>query len=238
LDKPAPTPIAGTEDDVLYQTYLSSTTNLAEIRYQVPLTNGSYMVRMHFVENFFTTEASRVFSINIENQTRLMNFDIYREVGYKAALVKDFEVGVTDGRLDIRFNPTANRLAIAGLEIFATATNPNAIALTGQSITGSECGAANGAITLGVTNTTATSLLYKLGQNGTYQTSPIFTNLASGLYTFYVKENVTGGCETSSVFTIPDRNNSMAFTVDAPLLSCNALTGSATVSNITGGSGN
>ncbi|MDO1448406.1 malectin domain-containing carbohydrate-binding protein [Rhodocytophaga aerolata] len=238
LDKPAATPIASTEDDVLYQTYLSSTTNLAEIRYQIPVTNGNYMVRMHFVENFFTVEGSRVFSINIENQTRLTNLDIFREVGYKVALVKDFEVGVSDGRLDIRFNPTANRLAIAGLEIFTTATNPNAIALTQQSVTGSECGVANGSITLGVTNSTATSLLYKVGQNGTYQTSPVFANLASGLYTFYVKENVTGGCETSSVFTIPDRNNNLAFTVNAPLLSCNALTGSATVTNITGGSGN
>jgi len=237
LDKPAATPIASTDEDALYQSYLSSSTDLAEIRYQIPLENGNYTVRLHFVENFFTTVGSRVFSINMENQNRLSNFDIFREVGYKTAMVKDFDVNLTDGKLDLKFNPTANRLAIAGIEIFAAAANPNAVALTQQSVVGAECGMENGSITLGVTNSTATSFLYKSGSTGAYQDSGEFTNLAAGSYTFYVKENVAGGCETSKVFTIPDRNN-LAFTVNAPALACSAPTGSATVSDITGGSGN
>ncbi|PSR55472.1 hypothetical protein AHMF7605_19150 [Adhaeribacter arboris] len=237
LDKPAATPIAGTDEDALYQTYLSAAADLAETRYSVPVANGNYMVRMHFVENFFTTEGSRVFSINLENQNRQSNFDIFREVGYKAALVKDFAVSITDGKLDVRFNPTANRVALAGMEIFAASANPNAVTLTQQAVVGAECGLTNGSITFGVTNSTAGSYLYKMGPNGSYQTSPVFANLASGSYTFYVKENVTGGCETAQVFTIPERNN-LAFTVTAPVMTCAATSGTATVSNITGGTGN
>ncbi|WP_162053456.1 malectin domain-containing carbohydrate-binding protein [Pontibacter pamirensis] len=111
-------PIAATDEDVLYQTYLSASSDLAETRYAIPLNNGSYMVRMHFVENYFWAEGARVFNIKMENALRLSGFDIYREVGYRSALVKDFVVDVNDGTLNINFNPTANRLAIAGVEIF------------------------------------------------------------------------------------------------------------------------
>ncbi|WP_242919898.1 malectin domain-containing carbohydrate-binding protein [Pontibacter liquoris] len=112
------TPIAATDDDVLYQTYLSAATDLAETRYDIPLPNGNYMVRVHFVENFFSSTGARVFNTTIENSLRLANFDIYREVGYRAALVHDFDVSVTDGVLNFKFNPTANRVAVAAVEIF------------------------------------------------------------------------------------------------------------------------
>ena len=237
LDRPVATPIAGTDDDVLYQTYLSSTTDMSEIRYDIPLANGNYMVRMHFVENFFTTVGSRVFSVSLENERKLTNFDIFREAGYKTALVKDFEVSLTDGVLNLNFNPTANRLAIAGLEIFGTTASPNGIVLTQQAVTGAACGQADGAIALAVSNASAASFLYKLGPNGVYQTSPVFTNLTAGPHTFYVKENGTGGCEASAVLTVPNRENDLAFNITETPLACNVATGTATVSDITGGSG-
>ena len=112
------TPIAATDDDLLYQTYLSAESNLAETRYEIPVDNGSYMVRMHFVENYFSAIGSRVFSITVENQLALPSFDIYKEVGYRSALVKDFVVNVADGVLNLKFNPTADRLALAGVELF------------------------------------------------------------------------------------------------------------------------
>jgi hypothetical protein len=112
------TPIAATDDDLLYQTYLSADKDLAETSYVIPIEDGNYVVRMHFVENYWSAEAARVFNIIIEDQLQLANLDIYKEVGYRTALVKDFEVTVTGGALDIDFNPAVNRVAIAGLEIF------------------------------------------------------------------------------------------------------------------------
>jgi hypothetical protein len=113
-------PIASTDADILYQTYLSAAVDLAQTRVEVPLANGTYLVRLHLIENFFPSTGSRVVSINLENQLRLSNLDIHREVGYRTALVKDFEVVVSDGVLNLEGNPTVNRLALAGLEIYQT----------------------------------------------------------------------------------------------------------------------
>ncbi|MHA6249028.1 malectin domain-containing carbohydrate-binding protein [Pontibacter sp. CAU 1760] len=116
-------PIAATDHDVLYQTYLSAATNLAQTRYAIPLSTGTYTVRMHFVENQFTAPAARVFGFNMEGTTKLSGLDIYQEVGYRTALVKDFAVSVSDGTLNIDFNPTVDRVAIAGLEIFTASSS-------------------------------------------------------------------------------------------------------------------
>jgi hypothetical protein len=112
------TNVAGTDIDSLYVTYLSAAVALGETRLEIPVTNGNYLVRMHFVENYWTAPASRIFTTFIENQEVLTNFDIFKEVGYRAALVKDFSTTVNDGVLTIKFNPTADRVGIAGLELF------------------------------------------------------------------------------------------------------------------------
>ncbi len=115
----SPSDVAGTDVDQLYQTYLSAATDLAATGYNIPLTNGSYLVRMHFVENYFDGQpGQRVFSGTMEGQQILNNLDIYNEVGYRTAIVKDFTTSVLDDVLNINFTPTVNRLAIAAIEIF------------------------------------------------------------------------------------------------------------------------
>ncbi|NCD68148.1 OmpL47-type beta-barrel domain-containing protein [Mucilaginibacter agri] len=125
-------PILASDIDSLYQTYLSAAADLAETRYAIPIPNGNYMVRMHFTENYWTAAGQRVFSINMENQPVLTNFDIFNEVGYRSAIVKDFQTTVTDGSLDIKFNPTANRVAICGIEIYQVNGGQPALAVTQQ----------------------------------------------------------------------------------------------------------
>ncbi|MDB5286112.1 MAG: hypothetical protein JWR05_1061, partial [Mucilaginibacter sp.] len=44
--------VLGTDIDSLYQTYLSAATDLAATSYAIPITNGDYLIRMHFVENY------------------------------------------------------------------------------------------------------------------------------------------------------------------------------------------
>ena len=123
--------VAGTDDDILYQTYLSSNANYDEIKYEIPLANGNYMIRMHHVENVWQAPGLRVFNVSIENELKYSFLDIFKEVGYRAAIVKDYETTVTDGVLSIKFNPSADRLAIAGLEIFSVSSMQ---ALSTQSI--------------------------------------------------------------------------------------------------------
>jgi hypothetical protein len=127
--------VAGSDIDSLYQTYLSAAVDLAETRYEIPIPNGSYLVRMHFVENYWPGAGQRVFNTTLENVVVQSNFDIFNEVGYRAALVKDFSTTVGDGILNIKFNPTANRVAIAAVEIFkVNDTTPVIIAMTEPSI--------------------------------------------------------------------------------------------------------
>lgn len=122
--------VAGTDIDLLYQTYLSANAELAQTSYEIPIANGNYLVRMHFVENYWTAVGMRVFHIAMENKQVLNNFDIYNEVGYRAALVKDFSTTVADGSLSIKFDPTANRVGIAAVEIFQVKTTAGASALS------------------------------------------------------------------------------------------------------------
>ncbi|KAA6440333.1 T9SS type A sorting domain-containing protein [Dyadobacter flavalbus] len=115
--------VKGTDIDVLYQTYLSASTDLASTGYNIPLANGNYMIRMHFVENYWSEQGARVFSATMENQKIISDFDIFKEVGYRTALVKDFNTTVSDGVLNIQYAPNVNRLALAGIEIFKVNNN-------------------------------------------------------------------------------------------------------------------
>ncbi|MDX1991647.1 MAG: malectin domain-containing carbohydrate-binding protein [bacterium] len=119
-------PIAGTEDDALYQDERSSTANSAGFAYQLPLPNGTYSVRLHFAELWFTGvngrgpvgTGRRIFNVQMENATVLSNFDITAQAGALTALVRSFDVTVSDGVLNIVFPPAqADRPTIAAIEV-------------------------------------------------------------------------------------------------------------------------
>jgi hypothetical protein len=234
------TQIHATEDDALYRSYMSTNNDLVGYRYEFKtptnqnLPNGVYWVRIHFAENFFTKSGQRVNDIYLENNPVLMGFDIFKEVGFKHALVKDFIVPVSDGILNLEVKPQVNRPAISGIEIFRFDTN-TPITLTAKNITLASCsGSVGGSLELEASNT-SNPLLYKMGKFGTYQPSPIFTNIPPGTYNFYVKENVTNGCEVFNVFTIGQRVSNIQFTTTVTNATCFGNDGSVLVSNMTGG---
>ncbi len=234
------TQIYATEDDALYRSYMSTNTDLVGYRYEFKtptnqnLPNGVYWVRIHFAENFFSRSGQRVNDIYLENNPVLMGFDIFKEVGFKHALVKDFIVPVSDGTLNLEVKSQVNRPAISGVEIYRFDTN-TPITLTAKNITLASCsGSVGGSIELEAKNT-SNPLVYKMGKFGAYQTSPLFTNIPPGTYSFYVKENVTNGCEIFNVFTIGQRVSNIQFTTSITNATCFGNDGSVVVSNITGG---
>jgi hypothetical protein len=115
-------PIAGTAEDGLYQDE-----RWGQFSYAIPVPNGTYDVKLHFVEMYFGTAAaggigSRVFGIDVQDTTAspdLANIDVYAEVGPNAALVKTVEgVTVSDGVLDIRsVYGTADDPEVAAIEV-------------------------------------------------------------------------------------------------------------------------
>jgi hypothetical protein len=240
-----PSEIVGTDLDLVYSSQRSSNrmnlppdTDLGfPINYAIPgLTNGEYIVRLMFAENTWSLPALRVQNIFIENQPALLGFDIFNEVGYKTAIVKDFNVTLTDGTMNINLVPVKNRPAISGIELYRI-SRTTTFTLTTANITGASCGTTNGSVTLQVNNTPpATTMVYKLGKFGTYQPSPIFSNLASGTYTFYTKEDKLAGCETQVNVVVPPLANTISFQVSTtPVICGQPNSGTATISNITGG---
>ncbi|GLT52533.1 hypothetical protein SLA2020_258680 [Shorea laevis] len=78
--------------------------------YQYCLENGSYMVRLHFAEIQFKSDATfaslgrRLFDIYIQDELVEKDFNIEAEAGgVYTPFTKQFNINVTDGKLEIRF---------------------------------------------------------------------------------------------------------------------------------------
>ena len=93
-------PIAGTNDDKLYQTFRQSPT---EYRFD-GLVAGTYEVDLRFAELDKRASGTRIFDVIAElNNTLLPAHDITYEVGSFTADNHVFYVTVTDGQLNLRF---------------------------------------------------------------------------------------------------------------------------------------
>ena len=138
-------PIAGTTDDVLYQTEHSGTA----FSYSVPVANGTYNVRLHFAEIYWGATGGgaggtgkRVFSANIEGgAVELANFDMNAAAAPLTAIVRTYRTTITDGRVDIAFASTVNEAKVSAIEILPADTTAPA-AVTGLTATGSTSGVA------------------------------------------------------------------------------------------------
>ncbi len=131
------TEIQGTDWDALYRSYMSSDANLKPIAYQVPLANGTYTIRLHFSENFWTGTNQRINHVEIEDKTLATGLDIFAEsAGMHRALVKDFLVMVEDSLLELEFIPLRDRPSICAIEIYAQsgASSARSIALISESL--------------------------------------------------------------------------------------------------------
>ena len=99
--------------------------------YAIPVTNGSYTIKLHFAEIFWGVEnpnrfeggiGSRVFNISIESTEIFTGYDIYKEVGAASAVTRMYDIEVTDGELNIIFESTVNRPKVSAIEVFGSGT--------------------------------------------------------------------------------------------------------------------
>lgn len=106
-------PIMNTVDDKIYQTERWGVTG-----YNITVPNAFYIVKLHFAETsvWVTQIGQRIFSIDVEGQ-QLNDLDIIAESGMQTALIKVFNVIVTDGELNIIFIPKVQNTMINGIEI-------------------------------------------------------------------------------------------------------------------------
>lgn len=124
------TQVAGTDEDALFFNEQHSNAAKKPWSYEFPVANGSYIVRLHFAEIYWGVTGGslnggaglRVMSVAMEGQLRLVNFDPTLEVGAATAIVKNFPVTVTDGKLSINFTSTVDRPMVCAVEIFNFST--------------------------------------------------------------------------------------------------------------------
>jgi large repetitive protein len=131
-------PIAGTDDVVLYQSE-----RYGSFSYKVPVANGNYTVTLKFAELYNYTPGSRVFSVKVEGKEVITKLDLYAKVGKYRTYDVPLPASVTDGVLNIEFlsvvgNAKVNAILVAGAgsipqyTITASATGEGTITPQGE----------------------------------------------------------------------------------------------------------
>ncbi|MEO7426917.1 MAG: malectin domain-containing carbohydrate-binding protein [Fibrobacteria bacterium] len=116
------TPISGTNNAALYQTERYDLAGGAELTYAFPVTPGYYKVRLHFAETYVTAPGQRVFDVSIEDQIAFSNLDVFAQSGgMNTALIKEYDVTVSDDTLSVSLLHKVENPQICGLEILPTA---------------------------------------------------------------------------------------------------------------------
>jgi molybdopterin converting factor small subunit len=109
--------ISGTSDPALYQTQRVGTW-----RYNVPVPNGTYDVKLYFAETVYAASGKRVFGVDVVDTAGatadITNLDIFAQVGANAALVKTIpNVAITDGSVSLRGVASVDSPVINAVEV-------------------------------------------------------------------------------------------------------------------------
>jgi hypothetical protein len=109
--------VSNTNNDALYRSYRYASSG-RPFSYDLPVSSGTYTVKLHFTEPYFKASNARVFNVDLEGQRKLTSYDIYREAGFGRAVVKTFSnVSVKDGELNINFSSVKNNAIISAIEL-------------------------------------------------------------------------------------------------------------------------
>jgi len=110
--------MTGTDAPKVYQTERYS---MEAYKFAVP--NGTYTVRLHFAETYdgITGDGQRIFSVAINGQAALKDFDPYKEAGgFQKPVVKTIDgVTVADGQIVVAFTANIQNPEINGIEILS-----------------------------------------------------------------------------------------------------------------------
>lgn len=92
--------------------------------YHLPVTNGTYTVRLHFAEiyNNCAKAGCRVFNVNVNGAAWLTKFDIAAKVGANTADIEEKTLTVTQNAIDLSFAGVTGSPQIAAIEVVAPAT--------------------------------------------------------------------------------------------------------------------
>lgn len=125
--------ISGAVQSALYQSERYGT-----FTYEIPVSNAAYSLKLHFAEITQTTKGARLFSLSVEGQPVLQNFDLFAQVGRNVSYdVIVPPTSVVDGSLTIQTAAQIDAATLSGFAIYSnnggqfTGANNNAAASAG-----------------------------------------------------------------------------------------------------------
>ncbi|MCK9641515.1 MAG: malectin domain-containing carbohydrate-binding protein [Prolixibacteraceae bacterium] len=199
-------PIANTLNDALYQkeTWIDIIAPSATFTFP-NIVNGNYTVHLHFVDWSTNTHnpGDRVFAVALQGSTVIPNLDIISEVGKNAALLKSFDVTVSNSQITLTITKNIFYPEIAAVEILPQGVAPVVVqpaAPTVGTITQPSCVLATGSVVLNGLPATGTWTLTRTPGGTTTtgtRTSTTISGLAAGTYTYTVT-NAAGSTSAAS----------------------------------------
>ena len=107
--------ISGVDDDTLFQSE-----RYGDYSYEIPVTNASYSLALHFVELYQTEAAARSFSVSVEGQQVLESVDLFSLVGHDGAFSYEVpSIEVSDGKLSIRLEASVDNATLSGFAVYS-----------------------------------------------------------------------------------------------------------------------
>lgn len=108
--------IANTTEDVLYHSQRAG----KSFTYNLPFSPGAYQLLLHFADLDWTGAGKRIFTVTVEGNPVLTDYDIIADGGAATAVIKESEVTVEDGMLTIEFSSSVDRATVSAIEIVAS----------------------------------------------------------------------------------------------------------------------
>ncbi|MEM8901911.1 MAG: malectin domain-containing carbohydrate-binding protein, partial [Bacteroidota bacterium] len=128
--------IAGTTDDILYQTERWG----YEFSYQIPVINGEYNIVLHFAEVYWQDAGKRQFDVSVEGDDYFSAYDIYQQYGGNSVAVEVLNgIMVADGVLNLNFLSRKHMAKISAIEVIST-YNPGLVSLDSRESVRINCG--------------------------------------------------------------------------------------------------
>lgn len=108
--------ISNVAEGALFQSELYGT-----FGYEIPVTNSTYSVELHFAEIYHTTSGRRSFNVAVEGKQEMSQVDLYSLIGADAAYAYTVNnVQVTDGKLNIDLTTLTDNATLAGFAIYSS----------------------------------------------------------------------------------------------------------------------
>lgn len=107
--------ISGTEEDEFFQSE-----RYGSYQYEIPVTNATYTIHLHFAELYQTAAGNRTFNLSVEGTTVRSQLDLYTEAGALTAYSITVEnISVLDEYLTIEIESIVDNGTLCGFDIWS-----------------------------------------------------------------------------------------------------------------------